>query len=166
MQYARAGLLVAVLAHLSLAGTSTLSDTVPATPEIAVTQLFAAMQSGNWARLAKLIHPAAIEKQYKRDRDKLATGSESILSSYGLRSADQFVALSATEAFELRVAQLATLESDLVDRLSLDSVDILGKVTEGEVVHVVMRTNSEDEGHVTVLSCRPFEGGWLVDFLW
>jgi hypothetical protein len=115
----------------------------PETPESVAKNYFAAMQSGEWAKCAGLMHPEALVSMKRTFGSivKADKSGEAAKALFGLKSAAEFEQLSDTAVFEKLMSFITGAVPDLKTALAASTSTILGQVAESpELAHIVYRT--------------------------
>ena len=115
----------------------------PETPESVAKSYFAAMQKGEWAKCASLIHPEALVSMKKTFGSivKADKSGEAAKALFGLKSPAEFDQLSDAAVFEKLMSFIADAVPDLKTALAASTSTILGQVAENpELAHIVYRS--------------------------
>src|SRR5215213_2690351 len=115
----------------------------PEAAESVAKNYFAAMQSGEWAKCAGLMHPEALVSMKRTFGSivKADKSGEAAKALFGLKSAAEFEQLSDVAVYEKLMSFITGAVPDLKTALAASTSMILGQVAEGpELAHIVYRT--------------------------
>lgn len=119
------------------------------TPESVAKAYFAAMQAGDWAKCASLMHPDALASMKRTfgaiiNADKSGEAGKAI---FGLKSNAEFAQLSDAAVFERLMNFIMGAVPAMKTALASSTSTILGKVDESpEIAHIVYRTEIKIAG--------------------
>ncbi|HKQ74389.1 MAG TPA: hypothetical protein VJ810_11920 [Blastocatellia bacterium] len=140
---------ILILAALSVAPGAGYAQAAQDTPESVAKAYFAAMQGGDWAKCASLMHADALAS-LKRTfsaviiADKSGEAAKSI---FGLKNAAEYAQLSETVIFERMMSFMTGSSPEMKAVLAASTTLILGKVDESpELTHIVFRTQIKLSG--------------------
>jgi hypothetical protein len=137
------------------------------TAESVAKAYFAAMQAGDWAKCAGLMHPEALASMKRTfgsviGVDKSGGAAKAI---FGLKSNAEFGQLRDAEVYERLMNFIVQSVPDMKTALANSTATILGQVSEGgELVHVVYRMQFKmqgaDVGEVELISFKKDGANW------
>ena len=132
-------------------------------PEPVAASYLSAMQAGDWAGMAKLMHPDALHQLREFMAPLFASGipeAEEFRQQFlGVRTAAEAAALSDTTVFTNFVRALNARNPVATQALREAIIEQIGHVTEGpDIAHVVYRATLDVEGmSVTNVSVLPLK---------
>lgn len=116
-------------------------------PEAVVQNYWAAMQAGEWAKSASLVHPQSLS-EIRKSSDRLVTslttfGEANLASHYGVTSRAEYDQLSDAVVFERLLTRMSGVPG-YQEILRATKYKLLGTVKESDnVAHVVYRSDVE-----------------------
>lgn len=139
----------------------------PETAEAVAKSYFAAMQAGDWAKCANLMHPEALVSMKRTfgsivKADKSGEASKAL---FGLKNPAEFDQLSETAVFDKLMSFITGAVPDLKSALAASTSTVLGQVNERpELAHIVYRTQVKLGGaevtQVELISLRKSGSTW------
>jgi hypothetical protein len=143
-----------------------------ASPESVVKSYLEALKSGQYLAVAELMHPEALEKfrGMMLPLVEEAAGTDeaaSILVLFrGVSDVAALKKLSPAEFFAAFFGGITDANPMLKDALASGSMNPIGSVPEGDMLHMVCRTSVSVEGisltKMEVISLRQAQGNWRV----
>jgi hypothetical protein len=158
--------ILTLVAGFALA-TAASAQTTQETPQSVAKAYFAAIQAGDWAKCASLMHPDALASMKRIFGAIIRTdkSGEAAKAVFGLKSSAEYDRLSETEVFERLWNFILSGEPEVKAALAASSNMVLGQVTEqSDLVHVVYRSQIKIAGseatQVDLISFRRQGGAW------
>jgi hypothetical protein len=112
-------------------------------PETVAKAYFAAMQAGDWAKCASLMHPEALGSMKRSFAAVISAdkSGEAAKTLFGLKSSAEFAQLGEAAVFERLMTFITQAVPDMKTALAASTTTVLGQVTEGpDLVHIVYRS--------------------------
>jgi len=141
------------------------------TPEATASAYMQAVRAGNWAGMAKLMHPEALNQLRTLMQPLFASNAPEAddfrQRFLGVRTAREAAALSDTTVFANFVRSLNEQNPTAAQALQAATIEEIGHVSEGpDVAHVVYRATLDVEGmtisNVNVLTVKRSGDDWRV----
>jgi hypothetical protein len=143
-----------------------------ASPESVVKSYLEALKSGEYLAVAEMMHPEALEKFRGMllpiaEEAAGANKEESFLVLFrGVADVAALKKLSPAEFFAAFFGGVTDANPVLKDALASGSMNPIGSVPEGDMLHMVCRTSVSVEGlsltKMEVISLRQSQGNWRV----
>lgn len=137
------------------------------TPESVAKAYFAAMQAGDWAKCASLLHPEALVSMKRTFGSivKADKSGEAAKTLFGLKSVAEFDQLGEAAVFEKLMSFLVSAVPDLKTALAASTNTVLGQVAEApDLSHIVYRTQIKMSGaevtQVELISFKKSGSSW------
>ena len=158
---------ILILAALSAAAGADFARAAQDTPESVAKAYFAAMQSGDWAKCASLMHRdalASVKRTFAAAINADKTG-DSAKTIFKLKSGAEYSQLSEATVFERLMDFITSVEPDMKTALASSTNTILGRVDESpDLAHVVFRSRTKLEGEevndVDLISFKKQDSTW------
>lgn len=137
------------------------------TPEAATVSLVDRIRTSDYAAMADLMHPAALEELHELFQPVLEAEQMAELRTevFGTPSVEEATALSGRDIYETIISFALGADSATSAAMRSVEADVVGHVMEGDTAHVVYRMNMNVEGfemsQTAVASFREHEGRWL-----
>jgi hypothetical protein len=137
------------------------------TAEATAKAYFAAMQAGDWAKCASLMHPEALASMKRTFGSIIGVDKSGNLAKvvFGMKSNAEFEQLRDAEVYERLMNFIVQSVPDIKTALAGSTATILGQVNEGgELIHVVYRMQFKmqgaDVGEVELVSFKKDGANW------
>jgi hypothetical protein len=158
---------ILILAALYAATGADFARAAQDTPESVAKAYFAAIQSGDWAKCASLMHRDALASMKRTfaaaiNADKTGDSAKTI---FKLKSGAEYSQLSEATVFERLMDFITSVEPDMKTALASSTNTILGRVDESpDLAHVVFRSRTKLEGEevneVDLMSFKKQDSTW------
>jgi hypothetical protein len=158
---------ILILAALYAATGADFARAAQDTPESVAKAYFAAIQSGDWAKCASLMHRDALASMKRTfaaaiNADKTGDSAKTI---FKLKSGAEYSQLSEATVFERLMDFITSVEPDMKTALASSTNTILGRVDESpDLAHVVFRSRTKMEGEeineVDLISFKKQDSAW------
>lgn len=159
---------IRVLTLVLVCGSTTVSlfaqDTSPEAVTLAYAEAFA---EGDHLKASTYMHPEALASVKQLLVEISYVDSTAGAMFTGTSDPDSIQARSAEDLFAHFIQIVFALQPDLEETLSSSSVEIIGKVPEGDsLTHVVMRTSGDYQGldfkTLGISSLKRYDDGWKL----
>jgi hypothetical protein len=158
---------ILILAALYAATGADFARAAQDNPESVAKAYFAAMQSGDWAKCASLMHRDALASMKRNfaaaiNADKTGDSAKTI---FKLKSGAEYSQLSEATVFERLMDFITSVEPDMKTDLASTTNTIIGRVDESpDLAHVVFRSRTKMEGEeineVDLISFKKQDSTW------